>query len=670
MDRHVKWLRRRIVTSVATQIAITCAIVTVIAFVLLQWRTSEGPLGSLLAAFVIGQIVAFARVAHAMRNNPLNYEYVRDYIDRPFNYRVKRYIGDEEAHPVAQRLPGFVPVATLRDPDADPVPTFDIFNDPSSLVAASVSRASGSIALISSLADGRLLVTDARSMPPHERLVMNIAEASDIETIISTHRRAITGRTDVVELASSAHQVVLDSLTLEHESFAALGAMLSPFLDLEPKEGQRSMRLCARISRDDLMELPNRLGSDKAEDTATSNLSPSQWGFSDVISPAGRATPVAPGTLAARTVSERIVEALEAKPDDGAKVAEPAEEAPMVEAPIVEAPDIAAPVVAAPDIAAPVVVAAMPTTPSPIAISLADHVNGTSTPSPAETPEPIAPAVAPAPPGVEAVPVFAAIDAGAAELSDLGDAPAQITAPEVVELEDAAVAAAGQAQQMAPVVGPSQFKTVEPDHPEHFERRAPITADVPAVVVEPVAATTPADAPEPKVEESVMSMPAPVTVAPVDPVKPPMPAAPVATAPPEIALAPVAPMPEVPVELVAEVVAPPRPATLAEAVPAAPDTAEALIDGVAGAPVPVAAVPVPPSAPAVHAEEGHIPAKQANSLPPAPLPSTDGPPSDLAAAIGFGQESKRSRPRLSAALKAHPAAAPPPPSKRGRRRSR
>ena len=55
MDRHVRWLRRRIIASIATQSAETFVVVAVAAFALMQWGTDEGPLGSLFASVVIGQ---------------------------------------------------------------------------------------------------------------------------------------------------------------------------------------------------------------------------------------------------------------------------------------------------------------------------------------------------------------------------------------------------------------------------------------------------------------------------------------------------------------------------------------------------------------------------------------------------------------------------------------
>jgi hypothetical protein len=261
MDRHVKWLRRRMIASVAAQTAETFAVFAVLAFVVMQWRTDEGPLTALFWSVVVAQLVAGARIGHAMRNNPLTYGSMRRYIDQPSTYRVSRFQSEEQAHPAIERLPEFVPVATIWDEDADPERVFDVYHYPSRLVAASVCRASGWVSLVSSLADGRILVTGARSMPPHERLVMNLAEDDSSASVIATHHRAILARSDIVGLASSAHHVVLDLLAVEYDSYLALGPTLSPFLDLEPV-GKSWFRLVARIKPAELAELPVRLGPD------------------------------------------------------------------------------------------------------------------------------------------------------------------------------------------------------------------------------------------------------------------------------------------------------------------------------------------------------------------------------------------------------------------------
>lgn len=256
MDRHAPALRSRIIASVAAQIGATFVVVVAITVTLMQWQTDESLLVSMFPALVIAQAVALGRVGYAMRNNPLNYRFVRHFIETPFRYRVSRFVDEvREAHDSARTLPGFLAVATIRDDDASPAPVFDVLQDPSCLVAASVSRASGAIALISLLRDGRLLVTDSRLIPPHESLVMNPAEKNTAVSLISAHRRAMLQRGDVVRIDPSAHQIVLRSLLIEYEAYRALGPWLSPFLLLE-SQSRAYLRLGVRLREADAARAP------------------------------------------------------------------------------------------------------------------------------------------------------------------------------------------------------------------------------------------------------------------------------------------------------------------------------------------------------------------------------------------------------------------------------
>ena len=780
MDRHVRWLRRRIIASVATQTAEVFAVVAVAAFALMYWRTSEGPVTSLFGAVVVAQIVAGARVGHAMRNNPLNYVFMRKYVDRPFSYRVSRFQGEEEAHAVAERLPGFAPVATIRDADADPEPIFDVYHDPSRLVAASVSRASGSVALVSSLADGRIMVTYARSIPPHERLVMNLTAEDTLDSGIETHRRAISARSDVVELASSAHQVVLDSLSVEYDSYLALGPTLSPFLDLE--SNRRSwMRLSARIKPEELAALPVRLGPDMPLQAARSVTPKSPTTVaSPVAAPPVTAPPVTapqidgavPQVVAPQIVAPQVVAPLVGAAQIDMPV--PQVVAPNMTTPNMTTPEMTAPAVVLPDVPVPHPVAQPPA--APIDPSLVATAPGDADPAGEDLvesqvaaeiePEVVAVSVENLAPALSAVveadvvalvipdprkapvviedPVVAPVEQARADAPVVGGDP--VVAPVEQPSAESVVVAdpASPARAVKPaVVAPTEFVTLEPDPIGIDNDPAPITEQVPAVVIRdaaqpatpvdlvaalpaiPSIELTPAE-PAPTQEAESVSPVAPIAAARVEAV--PVAAAsveavPVAAASVEVEAVPVdaAMVEAVPVEAAPVVV----PESFAQVVAAAPEAPAAFAPSAPPSPLdePVApAAPIAASLPdyallapqAVHPdaadtnpalqmphlETGPVgpPASLAEAVqsapdtaaalidnviqeaPPAdwhradstePAPSIEADLPDLANALGYSDAPQSSRPRLSAVLRANNASATgAAPQKRSRRKSR
>ena len=261
LDSHVAWLRGKIIASVAKQSAATFAIGAVVVFVLLQIFTSLGILLAVLIALVVGLAIAAGRVYYSLQNNPLNYRFMRRAVDRPFGYQVARFEGESVAHRAAEDLPGFDPVATIRNHEAEPPVVIDVYHNAARLVAATVNRSSGVTGLITSLAGGRFLLTDSRPQPPHERLVMNNVRHATMQETVAAHQNALAERADVVSLEESAHQVVLESLAVEHEAYVGLGPTVAPFLNLY-RSKSTLLSLIAKIDRREIAKLPIELGPD------------------------------------------------------------------------------------------------------------------------------------------------------------------------------------------------------------------------------------------------------------------------------------------------------------------------------------------------------------------------------------------------------------------------
>jgi hypothetical protein len=277
MDRHVLWLRRRVLASIARKTAATWAVAFVVASVLILWRTSLETVGALAVAFVAAQLVAVARIVMAVRNNPLSYEFLRRYIDGRHRYTIFETDGDQ--HEIASELLGFYHVITVHDPEALPSPVFDLYQTADRVTTAAVSRVTGAVSLCSKVGDGRVLVTDSRVVVPHEGLVVNIAPGKHPALLIPSHHRALAGVPGGGVPEPLALKMMSRTLMLEHEAYSQLGPLLGSFLDLEPH--RRSFgRLFAGIHPEELsrLGLPDRPGPDSSPAAASAHRPASQPG--------------------------------------------------------------------------------------------------------------------------------------------------------------------------------------------------------------------------------------------------------------------------------------------------------------------------------------------------------------------------------------------------------
>ena len=252
MDRHIRWLRHRILVSVAAKTGITFAGTFVVGVALLMWRTDASSIVTLLVAFFAAQAVTVARVMQAIRNNPLGYSFLKGYIASPYRYSIAASEG--KAHDEASELLGFYPVIAVHDATADPSPVFDLFQTGDRVTTASVSRASGAVSLFSQLDDGRILVTDSRLVVPHEGLAVNPAPGLHPARLIAAHNKAVASIPGGATREPQALKLMSQALKLEHSAYCQLGPVLGPFLDLEPH--RRSFgRLVVTLDLDSLSRL-------------------------------------------------------------------------------------------------------------------------------------------------------------------------------------------------------------------------------------------------------------------------------------------------------------------------------------------------------------------------------------------------------------------------------
>ncbi len=253
----LRWIRRYLGQSLAASFAVTAAIGTLLSFTFITLRLELSAPTALPWSVLLGLIFGVTRLAVAVTTNPLSYRYLEHYIDSPFVFEptpmpevdVDRNIPDA----VVRALEGWSLTRTIsmHDPRAQPSPIFDLHHSPSGAVLASVSHATGSLALMTELVDGRILHTTDLIVPPHPSMVVNTVKGSPQE-IAKAHTRllALLGTLDITPVQTGV-QVFANVMAAEHSAYADLGPVLGSLLNLD---GRVSPNLSYGIDIDDLLE--------------------------------------------------------------------------------------------------------------------------------------------------------------------------------------------------------------------------------------------------------------------------------------------------------------------------------------------------------------------------------------------------------------------------------
>lgn len=257
MDRHVWWLRRRVLRAVARAVVLTGLVGAAVAHAAVMYfqdELTEGfALDLLPLSILAGQALALLRFALAMVANPLTLSYMRRYSGGPPAFAPGAVFGEPD--PIGELLVehGFVPALTVRDePDAATV--VDLYQSTGALVTAAVSRRTGQVSLLTGLSDGRILHTAAFVVPPHEQLVVNTVARADTATLMDSHKSVL----GVLALRSirpcaATPRVWLQVTEYEHQSYHSLGPVVGACCNLS---GAPSLgRLLVKIPADDVLEL-------------------------------------------------------------------------------------------------------------------------------------------------------------------------------------------------------------------------------------------------------------------------------------------------------------------------------------------------------------------------------------------------------------------------------
>lgn len=234
MDRHIHWLREFVIRTVLVRVAIVAAAVTAALQVILVLSSSHAVLSTLPWTILAGEATAVGLIALAITTNPLNRKFLRTFADAPV--QLVASVGPDEMHANAAELQQWQlrPVVVVTDPDNEAGMAFDLLQPANQLVTAAVNRATGSVALMSRLSDGRILHTTDLIVPPSESLVVNTQHGAGPGGLVSAHRAMMK------QLVAGGVNPVPNGATLfaaaqaaEHAGYGELGSVVGSFLNVD-----------------------------------------------------------------------------------------------------------------------------------------------------------------------------------------------------------------------------------------------------------------------------------------------------------------------------------------------------------------------------------------------------------------------------------------------------
>ncbi len=264
VSRSLRWIRAYLGEALLASYVVTSTIGALVTYAFITLRSGVEPLAALPWACIIGLICGFTRLAVALTTNPLSYRYLSDYIDSPYTFQPLHRSdiatqggldADTSDTPddVSEALRGWKlsRTITVHDPNATPSPVFDLFHSPSDVVLAAVSHATGSLALMSELNDGRILHTTDLLVPPHPSMVINTIEGTPME-LAKAHTRLLGMLMSLdIKPVQTGVRVFADVIAAEHSAYADLGPLLGSVLNID---GRTSPNWSYGVDTDDLLE--------------------------------------------------------------------------------------------------------------------------------------------------------------------------------------------------------------------------------------------------------------------------------------------------------------------------------------------------------------------------------------------------------------------------------
>ena len=184
------------------------------------------------SAFAGGQLIMVLRVVLAYATNPASYGYLRRSTAVPAWSRVVD--ADESTQ---HELSSFFEQHNMTADRAVAVTTnvgtssFDVFVSADGYVVGAVGPESDLPVVVSTLDDGRFLITSPQVVPVHEALVVNNVREANARQLLERHVDGLELlHAQGVSPAPSGPETVAKARALEHDAWSHLGPYYGPFL--------------------------------------------------------------------------------------------------------------------------------------------------------------------------------------------------------------------------------------------------------------------------------------------------------------------------------------------------------------------------------------------------------------------------------------------------------
>ena len=236
------WLRRELQHGVAVRLAAVWLLSGAAIAAVGVTQNAGGAVQIAVVSVFLGQVFAAAFVVAMLVTSPLNYRFVRAFLNQPLQFVPVARRSTPQAADRSSELSAlaFLRTSAIADPTFSHSPVFDLFQSSDNTTTAAVSQTTGAIAFATMLSDGRLVHTADFLVPARDDVVANAAPAYGASTnttalMLASHAQVV-GRfasQGVSPLATSG-AVYVEALRRELLSYEEVGPLLIPFLRIDP----------------------------------------------------------------------------------------------------------------------------------------------------------------------------------------------------------------------------------------------------------------------------------------------------------------------------------------------------------------------------------------------------------------------------------------------------